>query len=354
MALRNTRRKSGGSDAPAKTGRSFHRGAEGRARTAQELEKQEQRRKKAQEGLGREPLRFFMYPGESREIVILDEEPDFFRYEHNVKDPASGKYKLFTGCVREWDDCPVCDAYGEPYYALYLSVLDLSPYENKRGETIEWTRKLMCVKPSQQKKFMRKFEKEGTLRGAIFEMNRDGDKDAAIGNDIELLEFMEEDELAEYVREWTDRDGKTHVEDCSVPFEYEKVFEEPTAEELAATIGVRHQAAPGSRRGNKEALEGEDDADGAIWDKEEEEEEPAPRRSRAKTKPGRRGATRRRAVDDDEVEADVPEEEDVDEGESEEEVSERPARRARSARPAARGATAKATPAAAGRRRARR
>jgi hypothetical protein len=254
-------------------------------RAAEEQERQkvlaEQRRNQTHM-----PFRFRVGEGETKEAVILDDRPDFFRYEHNMKGP-DGKWNVFTGCVKEFDNCPVCDAAGrESYYGMYLTVLDFTEFKTRSGDTVKFSRKLLVVKPAQHKKFIRFYEKEGTLRGAVFEFTRDGDKDSAIGNDIEFVEFMEEDDLATYVREWTDQEKKKHVEDCSEPFDYEGLFEPADTEKLRAQFGGK--PAPGSRAEEHDALGGERRRRGRT--EEPEAEAPArPTRAAGRDAPAPRG-----------------------------------------------------------------
>lgn len=289
----------------------FYRGAAGRDRADDELAKQKARAE-ARKEQGNMPFRFRVAVGETTQFVVLDDEPDFFRHEHNMKNPQTGFWDTFTGCTAEWDNCPVCEALGkEPYYAMYLSVLDFTPFKTKDGTKHEFSRKLLVVKPAQQKKFIRaynKAEKEGrTLRGAVFEVSRDGDKDSSIGNDIEFIEYMEEDELAGYVRTWKDREGKKQTEDCSVPYEYEALFEEPDSDKLRAMVGG--SPAVGSREYERKAL-GRRSRD----DDDEQEDKPTRRGGRssggyekAERTEKMRGSRRSRDDDDDE-----PEEEEQD------------------------------------------
>lgn len=238
------------------------RGEAGRARLEQELE--QQAAKKAQHMGGRDPFRFRMAPGETKEIIICDSEPNFFRYEHNMMDPVTKKWSIFTGCTKENDNCPICEATGrESYYAMYLTVIDFTPFTTKSGEKIEFSRKLLVVKTNQQKKFIRKFRNDGTLRGALFEMNRDGDKDSSIGNDIEFIEYVKEEELATYSRQWSDKDGKIHTENCDEPYDYDKIFPPQSTEELRRIVGA--PPTPGSRAHSREALE-EENQDDDNWE----------------------------------------------------------------------------------------
>lgn len=240
----------------ARKSTAFYRGDAGREKADEELVKQKARQEARKEQQN-QPFRFRVKSGESTQFVILDDAPDFYRFEHNLKNPQTGFWDTFTGCVKEFDNCPVCEVAGrESYYALYFSVLDLTPFETRDGTKHDFSRKLLVVKPAQQKKFIRaysKAEKDGvSLRGAIFESTRDGDKDSAIGNDIEFIEYMDEEELATYIRTWKDKEGKKQSENCSEPYDYEELFEEPDADSLRALVGG--DPVPGSRAHERKAL----------------------------------------------------------------------------------------------------
>jgi hypothetical protein len=278
------RSRSGGSEPAAAPRRSpFIKGDEGRTRIKHEEEKAKQRKEQAQKNRDM-PFRFFMKPDTTTEFIILDDKPEFFLYEHSYKD-ARGKWGGRAICIDEWDNCPMCETVGEPAYTLMLSVIDLTEYVNRDKETVTWSRKLLPVKTAQQKKFMRIYEREGSLRGAVIEASRDGDKSASIGNDLELIEFAPEEELAGYVRKWTDREKKKHTEDCSVAINYEEIFEMPTQEDLEALLGggSSRTATPGSRREAERSLD--DGKDG--WDDEEDKDG-----EWGKKKPARQGRGR--------------------------------------------------------------
>lgn len=296
------------------TSKGFYRGDAGIQHLEQELQRQKNRQE-MRRTRANQPFRMWVPPGESKEIIVLDSKPDFFMYEHNLKDPETGKWNVFKTCAGEDDNCALCEKYGQSYYALYLSVIDLTPYVDRNGNRVEWSRKLMVVKTGQMKKFIRRYEKEGTLRGAKFELARDGNKDPVIGNDIEYLETVPERELKKFVRSYKDRDNNRVTEDCSEPYEYEHIFEEPDGDALREF--AKAAPVPGSRKANEEEIDDDldsEDADAVPWDVEEEEEE----------KPSR---TRRRAVDDS---YDEEEEEAVaEEGEQEPPRRSAAARRAR-------------------------
>lgn len=283
-----------------------YRGEEGRRRAEEEAIRSKARAE-ARRASSNMPFRYRVGVGQTGSFVVLDDAPDFFRFEHTLKNPATGRFDLHIGCCAEWDNCPA-DATDDAYYALYLTVIDLTPYTNSRGEEVPFARKLLVVKPSQQKKIMRAYsraEKEyGSFRGVVFETTRDGDKDASIGNDIITTgEVIDEDTLQQYVRVWTDAENKEHVENCFEVLDYEALFPSMEADEIASLIGA---TVPGSRAYNDQELRGGRSASsrGAPAQAratpprraptrgraEEEWEEPAPRRTMASGTEGKRTA----------------------------------------------------------------
>lgn len=289
-----------------------------------------QQRAEQRKAAGYKPFRYRLSPGESGEAIVLDEEMSFFRYEHNLKGP-DGKYTIFCGCLSEVGICPACDVSGkEAYFVGFLTVIDLRGYTNSKGEKVSWSRKLVPVKIAQQKKFNRLMEKNGSLRGMVLTFTRDGDKDSVIGNDIEFSgEYVSEEDLASYVRVVKTAEGKQEKEDCSVPYDYFKVFpeEEDTEEFIEKLLGTG--PAPGSRRYEEAELnkpaprrvaarvakddddwEDQADSDDPPFDVEEK---PAPRTARTAA-PARRGAPSRAPVEEaEDEEAEIDDAEDVGE-----------------------------------------
>lgn len=252
----------GAGRAAAPTIRTGYSGASGLARAKQELEEGDARRD-ARKAAGFMPFRFFCVPGETRQIVVVDDELQFFRFEHALQDKRSGKYDNFVPCIREHMDCPACSVDSrEPYFAMYLTIIDLTPYEARNGDTVEWSKKLLVVKPMQQKKFIRLFEQHGTMRGMILDMTRDGDKDAVIGNDIAFIDFMEEDELAEYETEYVDKENKAHEIIGHEAFDYDVLFPEMTEQQIAALSGGKSGTALGSRERTRRDLDDQGDGGG--------------------------------------------------------------------------------------------
>ena len=161
------------------------RGEAARQRLEEELAKQ-QALAEERKNRTRQPFRFRLAQGETREVIIVDDAPDFMMYEHaGLKDPRTDRWGLNLQCCRDYDNCPICEhEQKESPYCLYLTVIDLNEFTDRAGNVHEFSRKLFVVKPNQIKKFTRRYAKDGTLRGARFELSRDGQKDPVIGNDI--------------------------------------------------------------------------------------------------------------------------------------------------------------------------
>lgn len=278
--------------------RGLIRGEQGRKRVDTEIERAKAKREARQAQMNA-PFRFWMKPGTSREVIIVDESPEVFVFEHEIYNKAT-KERIYTGCVSEWETCPVCESEGkDPYYALLLTVIDLNEFRDRNNNVHEFSRKLFVVKSGQQKKIIRRYKKAeedgGTLRGWVVELSRDGDKDPVIGNDMEFIEQIPEEELTDYVRTYKDKEGKEHEEECSEPYNYEELFPEPDAETLRAIVGG--DSAAGSRRQSRKELwedsKGEDgwdkdDGDETPWDEDEDKKD-----GKSSSRRSARGSSRR-------------------------------------------------------------
>lgn len=300
----------------------FMRGSAAMAMVDEELVR-EKAAKEARKTQANMPFRVWVPPGDTKEVIVLDDKPDFFMFEHQIQNPRTKKWDTYLGCTKAFDACPVCESTGkESYYAMYLSVVDLTPFKDRSGKTHRFSRKLLMVKNlSQQKKFIRRYEKDGTLRGYRLELNRDRDTDPTIGNDIEFVEILEEEELAEFQRKFKDREGKVHKEDCSVPFVYEELFEEPDSEKLRAIVGG--EPTPGSSKANRRAMDEDDDWGDEDDDEEEDDDETPPVKRAAKKK----AVTKKRAVaeeDDEEEDEDEAEDDDLPWDDEEDDEEEEP------------------------------
>jgi hypothetical protein len=229
------------------------------ARQRSDVEREEARRRREEGPKDRQPFRFWMPPDTERDFIILDDAPDVFLYEHNLMNNQTQRRDLFIPCVKDHAECPLCRIKGSTY-VLLLSVIDLAEFQTRNGDWHDFSRKLLAVKPSQQKRFIRHFQKEGSLRGARFTAIRDSGTDAAIGGQHEFVEYVPEEELATYISSYQTQDGTVVEEDCSVPFEYEKIIRVYSTEEMERLAGL--EPLPGSSRSNARYVDRGYDRDG--------------------------------------------------------------------------------------------
>ena len=242
----------------------------------QEAKKQETRNELRKKGLDR-VFRYFLEPGDNREVIFLDESVDkgCGLYEHTVKLGAK-KWGNFA-CLTETMNCPLC-ATNQSAWIVYYSVLVLEDYQNKK--TGEWLngRKLLGIKYSQWTQFKKLMEiaqkeNDGSLRGVSMILQREeGSKSARIGVPVEYedtgkrYDILSEEELEEYSNEeYKSENTGQVVREAGVDieaFDYSLAIPEYTIEELERFTGV----SAGPRAGSPKEV-----AD--RWAEEEEEEE---------------------------------------------------------------------------------
>lgn len=221
----------------------FDRGEVGfkKAKVKRERQEEEYQRKKET------PYDFRLKPGDEAEVVILDTEEPFFVNLHKVKN-AQGRWEDAVCIADGGVTCPLCSSLGkEGSYTMVLTILDRRPYKIKNGpnagKTIKVSKKLFMVKGRNLPKFERQYKRhKGNWRGMRILCRRDGDKEAAIGEDLEFLGKVKETALAKYGENAT-------------PADYEKIFEIPSAKELAARYSVQNTVA------GSEEFDTDDDGD---------------------------------------------------------------------------------------------
>ncbi len=203
------------------------------------------------------------------DLIVLDAKIDdiFFAWEHQIQ--LNGDWNNFEFCVKEHENCPLCaqsegsgSTVSKPYYAMFLSVIDMRPAEwtDKDGvkHRREHQKKLLVVKQSQHSLYEQIFRQvNGNIRGLHLLMTRNlnDNKSAKSGvpsiADITRPHVSEEAILESFGHDpiMSKKDPakviKPKNDDC-YPFAYGKIFKRPTAESLASTYGGRSSA--GSRR----------------------------------------------------------------------------------------------------------
>lgn len=207
---KKARRKTGSPTEAFDTGAvGFKKAAKKRAKQEEEFE----RRKNT-------PFNFRLKPGEEAEVVVVDDAEPFFVSLHKVKN--SRGYWEDEVCIADTGErCPLCESTGKQgSYTMILTILDRRPYTNKQGVRIKASRKLFMVKGRNLPKFERQWKKnKGNLRGLRIACHRSGDKEAAIGEDLEFLGKVPEAKLKKF-------------KELAVAADYPDIFPTPTAKEL--------------------------------------------------------------------------------------------------------------------------
>lgn len=223
---------------PSKKPTGFDRGSSGFAKAQVKRQRQEEDYQRKKDT----PFSFWLKPGASAEVIILDKGEPFFVSLHKVKG-ANNKW-VDEVCIADTGQaCPLCASTGkEGSYTMVLSVLDRRPYTMRDGKTIKVSKKMMLVKGRNLPKFQRIYEGKGkqNLRGIKLTTRRDGDKESAMGEDVEFGGRVSEEFLAKFA-------------DIAKPADYTKIFEMPTAAELAKRYTLNKNKAAGSEEFEDEA-----------------------------------------------------------------------------------------------------
>lgn len=207
---------------------------------------------------------FRVPPGESREIIILDNEPEFTMHEHNVK--IDGRFTQIP-CVKEWEACPVCQSGDNPYFVLKLTCLVLQDKdgnffdENKNPITYK---NILAIKPTQIEPFIEYQEGKGngSMRGLHFKMKRPNDpKSARIGDPIYEGLVTEEQLRSEFLLDEPKRNKQgeiyADVDFYLKPYDYNELFPRISADDICEEYAFA--PVPGSSRRDSQALHQSDD-----------------------------------------------------------------------------------------------
>lgn len=226
--------------------------------------KSDEKKAAAKRDGGYMPFRFWQNKGEQCEVIILDSSMDeaFWRHEHNLK--IGGKWGNYEPCIAESGPCPFCEMDSRPSLVIFLSVLVLRPYKNKKtGKVTQYSKMLLALKRQQFAEFDRieaiAMKKHGTLRGVSLLLHREDEENSfstgmPIANEDGMLinDFLSEKQLAkEFGHDAIMRDGKTlkRADEDIEPFDYKKLFPKPDEDAIREEHGM---TVLGSRKANSE------------------------------------------------------------------------------------------------------
>lgn len=177
------------------------------------------------------PMRFWLKPGNSAKLTFLDTEGFYFN-EHNLK--LDGKWGNHFTCLKDFSECPLCDAGDRPGYVCAYTIIDHSEYESKSGKKIKNQKKLLVVRPAVMNKLARRREAlEGNLTHGLFLFSRDKKEECSTGEDIEFIKKLSPEDLIRF----KPKDAKITDEEFLAPFDYMKIFAPKSVDELRKVVG---------------------------------------------------------------------------------------------------------------------
>lgn len=164
------------------------------------------------------PMRFFIRPGSSAKITFLD-SAGFGFLEHNLK--LDGRWGNYFTCLRDFSECPICEAGFRPSFVVAWTIIDHSKYVSERTlKEYRNTKKLFVAKQAVINRIKRRRESlDGDLTFALFDIRRDKREECSTGEDIEFIKRLTKEELLKFKPEGISED------DWIQPFDYFKIFE---------------------------------------------------------------------------------------------------------------------------------
>jgi len=228
----------------------FQKGAEGAAKS--EAVDTEQRIRREQNG----PMRFWLDHDQSAKVTFLD-NPSFFLWEHNMKIGAN--FNNFFTCLRDFDTCPLCESGLNPSYIVVGTIISHKPYTDKNGVTIKSQKQLYVAKGAARNIILKKAERNGKdLTYAVMELARgNGTNEPNVGQDIEFVKRLTKEQVQSL------RPAGVDANEWIKPFDYEKIFNPKTPDELRKLVGLgapigsaeeQQQKAPASDGGDIDSL----------------------------------------------------------------------------------------------------
>lgn len=187
------------------------------------------------------PSRFRCKPNETKRIVVIDEKFTFGVTEHSLQGP-DGKWTT-ERCIAAWDSCPLCGKDNvNTADAVLLTVLDLTPWETKDGQTVEYSKRVLAVKKGDLAAFTGLMGVHGSLRGLVLDMTRgDSPKETAIGKPTFVQKLTDDDlvEMFGHPAKMSEKGTVIVPENDSVqPWNYDKYFTVPSRMDLARKYNI--------------------------------------------------------------------------------------------------------------------
>ena len=190
----------------------------------------QRKQQEAQQAYG--PMRFWLKAGSSAKVTFLDTEGFYFS-EHNLQ--RNGKWGNYYTCLKDFSECPLCEAGDRSGYVCAYTIIDHSEYQStKTGRIIKNQKKLLVVRPQVMNKLARRKESlDGNLQYGLFLFSRDSQQECSTGEDIEFIKRLSKDDILKF----KPRDGNVTDEEFLSPFNYMELFQPKSVDELRQIAG---------------------------------------------------------------------------------------------------------------------
>lgn len=221
-----------------------------------------------------------MDPKDAVSIIVIHKGQPVGFWEHQVK--INGDWRNWFTCLKEngiSKRCPLCQ-HGEykAYYVGALTIIDRSSYENKKGEQITDSKRLLMAKSEMLGRFeLMASKRGGELYGTEWSVCRTGANQApSIGDYWDFQKKWTKAELAEEFAEKLEADENfLKVED------YETWFKPLSEEDLEAIVEqLPDPEGKGSKRSDRFAKKSSKPPRRDDDDDDEEEAKPAKKSSK--------------------------------------------------------------------------
>lgn len=194
--------------------------------------------------------RFWVGVGKSREIVFLDDfswrvemhgqshpVSPFCLYEHAIQIGDDWRNQKHVTCVRGHSPCKLCEAGYKRSFIGAMTILDITPWQNDKGETLVTPRRQLLIAPNIAIKTIEaKNSKKGNLKGLHYSVSRHDKKHSRCGSDFEF------EEACDFDHPMFQRDGeRMNLEPYGLTAEqaleyYKKLFTPPSYDEIETIL----------------------------------------------------------------------------------------------------------------------
>jgi hypothetical protein len=209
----------------------------------------EEAREEEQKNRAKPPQRVWMPPDKYREIIFVDDECIQF-WEHQLY--LNGTWQNWFTCLENIppdenpEGCPLCDSGQKKYYVTMYTVIDATPWVDKKGNERKNVKRLLAVKTDVAKAIERSRQRRGSLEGCKYEFYRASETDASSGD---IREFLGEVDLSADEFKYKDKQGKIWTPES---YDYEKFFAPKSRSELLRILNaVRREESVFTNNENK-------------------------------------------------------------------------------------------------------